>query len=53
MFFGLVMADLEALFAAVHPLPKGVSELVCDDGSGYPVTDFLEDVLGQRDPSQF
>jgi hypothetical protein len=47
------MADLEALFAAVHLLPKGVSDLVCYDGSGNPFTDFLEAVLGQGDASQF
>jgi hypothetical protein len=36
----------------VHPLPKGVGELVFGDGPDYPLQARLEAVLGQRAASQ-
>ncbi len=47
---GLVTADLETLFTAVH-LPKGVGKLVFGD-SGNLITACLEALLGHREASQ-
>jgi hypothetical protein len=36
----------------VHPLPKGVRELIFGNGSDDPLQAHLEAVLGQREASQ-
>jgi|LakMenEpi03Aug12_release.lakeMendotaPanAssembly.Ray.scaffolds.fasta_scaffold3515937_1 hypothetical protein len=37
-FWPIATADLDVLFTAVHPPPKGVSRVVFCDGSDDPIT---------------
>jgi hypothetical protein len=46
-FLGLVAASSDILFAAVHPLPEGISELVFSDGLDYSIRAHLEALLGR------
>jgi hypothetical protein len=48
----LDIADLDALFAALHPPLKGVVKFVYCDGSSEPLLACLEAVLGQQEVSQ-
>jgi hypothetical protein len=36
IFWGLATTNLDILLAGVHPLPKGVGELVSSDSLDYP-----------------
>ncbi len=36
IIFGLVSAEVDILFAAVRPLPKGIGELIFGDSSDDP-----------------
>ncbi len=43
---------MDILFAEGHLPPKGIGELIFNDGSDEPITDRLEAVLGQQGANQ-
>jgi len=47
LFFDIVSANPHALFAALHPRPKGVGELIFGDGADDPLPARLEALGGQ------
>ena len=47
LFFDLVSADPDALFAALYPPPKGGGEGLLARGSDQPLPAFLEGVGGK------
>jgi hypothetical protein len=47
LFFGMVIADLEALFMALYPSAKGGNEDLFDVVSDHPIQDVLEGVGGE------
>ncbi len=54
LFFGLVSADADAPFAVVHPVSKGVGDLLFSDGSDDPLQTLLSfpgTVRGQPAPT--
>ncbi len=50
---GLVPANSDDLFAAVHLLPNGSGRLVFDDGLDKPFPARLDVLLGQQDTGRF
>ncbi len=53
IFLGLITADSDTFFTAVHPLPEAVVNIFYSDGSKDPIPARLEAVLEQREASQF
>jgi hypothetical protein len=53
LFFGLVSADGEKLFAVVHLPPKSLGKLVFDGGSDDPLPGRVEAALDSRRPASF
>jgi hypothetical protein len=52
LFFDIVAADTDTLFAKLYPLPKGSSELVPSDLTDNPISGLLKGPLGQGEASQ-
>jgi hypothetical protein len=52
LFFNIVAANKDTLFAVLHPSPKGGGELVLSDLADDPIPGLLEGPLGQGEASQ-